>query len=104
MDSERFFFKDGKKYRGKWKDGKLDGDYDVYNPKKGRWIKKKGKEENDDLNSNAKKSNANSVKMKSDGADEFNNGKILDMSGLDDLEEIKKDEYSKIEINIEDEF
>jgi len=99
-----FFFKDGKKYRGKWKDGKLDGDYDVYNPNKGRWIKKKGKEENDDLNSNAKKSNANSVKMKSDGADEFNNGKILDMSGLDDLEEIKKDEYSKIEINIEDEF
>ena len=42
--------------------------------------------------------------MKSDGADEFNNGKILDMSGFDDLEEIKKDEYSKIEINIEDEF
>ena len=97
-----FSFEDGKKFRGKWKEGKLDGEYDVYNPNKGRWIKKKEKEEKEnDLNSNAKRLNANSVKMRSDEADEFNNGKILDISNL---EEIEKDEASNIEINIEGEF
>ena len=73
-----------------------------YNPNKGRWIKKKEKEEKEnDLNSNAKRLNANSVKMRSDEADEFNNGKILDISNL---EEIERDEASNIEINIEGEF
>ena len=100
-----FYFTDGKKYRGIWNQGRLEGNYDLYNPNKGVWIKKKAKEIIEkNSNKNVTKSNSNKDKIDSNNADEFNNGHLFDFSEIGDIGEIEKEEENKIEFNNEDDF
>ena len=103
-----YYLKDGKKYRGVWSQGILEGEYDIYNPNKNKWIKKKAKEREkgkENFNNNAAKSVTNKVENEEkDEPDAFNNGQIIDLSGIDNQEEINKNENIEIEINLEDIF
>ena len=100
-----FYFTDGKQYRGIWNQGRLEGNYDLYNPNKGVWIKKKAKEIIEkNSNKNVTKSNSNKDKIDSNNADEFNNGHLFDFSEIGDIGEIEKEEENKIEFNNEDDF
>ena len=93
-----FYFNNGKIYRGIWSEGKLDGEFDIYYPERNIWSKKKAKIKEEEKNNK----NYNDYISKKDGEfdlDEFNQGHILDISELSNLDEIKKNEEVKIEFS-----
>ena len=99
-----FYFSDGRKYRGVWSEGKLEGEFDLYYPTRGKWVKKKMKEKEEEKNTI--KSNTNLEKRDEDDNDNdfFNQGHIFDDLELANIEEIKKNEDNKIELNEEEDF
>lgn len=98
-----FYFNDGRKYRGVWCEGKLEGEYDMYYPIRDKWIKKKAKEK--ESGKNMAKPNLNPEKREEeDDNDIFNQGHIFTDHDLANIEEIKKSEDNKIELNDEEEF
>ena len=93
-----FTFEDGRIFRGKWKKGKKYGEFDIYVPEKGIWIKKKvieNKNKNEDNIIIIPKEDKD--QEDEDEENDKNNDKLLTDGELENIGEIKKIEQNKIE-------
>ena len=87
-----FTFSNGKIFKGMWKDGKRDGEFLVYKPEKGIWIKKKYEFE--------KKKNNNILKEINENEED----KLYSDKELENVDEIKPTEEYKIDEDVEVDF
>ena len=92
-----FTFSDGRIYKGIWKNGKQYGEFDIYNPKRKIWIKKKWKEYNDD------DKDKNIIFINEKGDEQNEKDKFLQDMEIENIDEIKKTEENKLDLD-EEEF
>ena len=93
-----FTFSDGKIYKGVWKNGKPCGEFEIYNPHKKIWIKKKWKDYDDDDKEN------NIIFVNEEEEEKTEKDKIIQDLELENIDEIKKTEENKINELDEEDF
>ena len=90
-----FTFSDGRILKGMWKDGKQDGEFDVYKPDRGIWVKKKYEYEKQKLN----------ISKEINEKEENEADKMINDEEFENIDEIKKTEENKIDgLDEEDDF
>ena len=95
-------FFDGRKYRGIWKNGKQIGEFDVFIPSKGIWIKKKWKEDEDNKNNKDNEKENNNNKILLDEEQRIERNRMVEDEDLEKIEQIEKTEENKIDELYED--